>query len=54
MLEAMGHHTDFIDMLRLFDEPGPFSIESLLNGISTKVPSLFGLMYKAGERVSGL
>jgi processive 1,2-diacylglycerol beta-glucosyltransferase len=53
-LEAMEHHTDFIDMLRLFGEPGPISIESLLNDISTKVPNLFGLMYRAGERVSEL
>ncbi|MBR4743084.1 MAG: glycosyl transferase, partial [Oscillospiraceae bacterium] len=51
-LEAMGHQTDFVDMLRLFGEPGPISIESLLNDISTRVPNLFGLMYKAGERVS--
>ncbi len=53
-LEAMGHNTDFIDMLHLFGEPGPISFESLLNVISTKVPNLFGLMYKAGERVSEL
>ena len=53
-LEAMGHNTDFIDMLHLFGEPGPISFESLLNVISTKVPNLFGLMYKAGERVSDL
>lgn len=53
-LEAMGHQTDFIDMLHLFGEPGPISIEALLNDISTKVPNLFGLMYKAGERVSEL
>ncbi len=53
-LEATGHHTDFIDMLHLFGEPGPISFESLLNVISTKVPNLFGLMYKAGERVSEL
>ena len=53
-LEAMGHHTDFFDMLHLFGEPGPISIESLLNRISTKTPNLFGLMYKAGEKVSAL
>ena len=53
-LEAMGHQTDFIDMLHLFGEPGPISIEALLNDISTKVPNLFGFMYKAGERVSEL
>ena len=53
-LEAADHATDFIDMLRLFGEPGPISIESLLNDISTRVPNLFGLMYKAGERVSEL
>ena len=51
-LKATGHDTDFIDMLHLFGTPGPISFESLLNVISTKVPSLFGLMYKAGERVS--
>ena len=53
-LEAMGHHTDFFDLLQLFGEPGPISVESLLNVISTKAPNLFGLMYKAGERVSAL
>ena len=53
-LEAMGHHTDFFDMLHLFGEPGPVSMESLLNRISTKIPNLFGLMYKAGEKVSAL
>lgn len=53
-LVKMGHYADFIDMLRLFGEPGPISFESLLNVITTKVPNLFGLMYKAGERVSEL
>ena len=53
-LEAMGHETDFFDMLHLFGEPGPISVEGLLNVISTKAPNLFGLMYKAGERVSAL
>ncbi|MBR6028826.1 MAG: hypothetical protein IKP40_07010 [Clostridia bacterium] len=53
-LEAMGHHTDFFDMLHLFGEPGVISMESLLNRISTKAPSLFGLMYRAGEKVSAL
>ena len=53
-LEAMGHSTDFFDFLHLFGEPGPIPIESLLNVISTKVPNLFGLMYRAGERVSEL
>ena len=53
-LEGMGHHTDFFDMLHLFGEPGPISMESLLNHISTKTPSLFGLMYRAGEKVSAL
>ncbi len=53
-LEAMGHHTDFFDLMHLFGEPGPLSIESLLNRISTKTPGLFGLMYKAGEKVSAL
>ena len=53
-LEDMGHQTDFFDMLHLFGEPGPISIEALLNQISTKVPNLFGLMYRAGEKVSGL
>lgn len=53
-LEALGHETDFFDLLHLFGEPGPISMESLLNRISTKAPSLFGLMYKAGEKVSAL
>ena len=53
-LSAMGHHTDFIDMLHFFANPGPINSESLLNVISTKAPNLFGLMYKAGERVSEL
>ena len=52
VLENRGHHTDFFDMLHLFGTPGPISMESLLNVISTKVPNLFGLMYKAGEKVS--
>ena len=30
-LESMGHQTDFFDMLHLFGEPGPISIEALLN-----------------------
>ena len=53
-LEAMGHETDFFDMLHLFGEPAPISVEGLLNVISTKAPNFFGLMYKAGERVSAL
>ena len=53
-LEAKGHETDFFDLLHLFGDPGPIGIEGLLNVISTKAPSLFGLMYKAGERVSAL
>ena len=53
-LEDRGHQTDFFDMLHLFGEPGPVSMESLLNNISTKAPSLFGLMYRAGEKVSSL
>ena len=53
-LEKRGHQTDFFDMLQLFGEPGPISIEALLNHITTKVPDLFGLMYRAGERVSEL
>ena len=53
-LEAMGHEVDFFDMLHLFGEPGPISMESLLNVISTRAPGLFGLMYKAGEKVSAL
>ena len=53
-LENLGHHTDFFDLLHLFGEPGPISMESLLNRISTKTPNLFGLMYKAGEKVSAL
>ena len=53
-LEAAGHRTDFFDMLHLFGEPGPVSIEALLNHISTKAPNLFGWMYRAGEKVSAL
>ncbi|MBR4131512.1 MAG: hypothetical protein IKT99_00920 [Oscillospiraceae bacterium] len=53
-LEAMGHETDFFDLLHLFGDPGPIGVEDLLNVISTKAPNLFGLMYKAGERVSAL
>ena len=53
-LDAMGHETDFFDLLHLFGEPGPIGIESLLNVISTKAPNLFGLMYRAGEKVSAL
>ncbi len=53
-LEAMGADTDFFDMLHLFGEPGPISVDQLLNVISTKTPSLFGLMYRAGEKVSSL
>ena len=54
VLETMGHETDFFDLLHLFGEPGPVSMDGLLNVISTKAPNLFGLMYKAGERVSAL
>ena len=53
-LDAMGVISDFFDMLHLFGEPGPISVDQLLNVISTKTPNLFGLMYKAGERVSSL
>lgn len=53
-LEAMGHQTDFFDLLHLFGNPGQIGVEDLLNVISTKAPNLFGLMYKAGERVSAL
>ena len=53
-LEAMGVHTDFFDMLHLFSEPGPIRVDQLLNVISTKTPDLFGLMYRAGEKVSSL
>jgi processive 1,2-diacylglycerol beta-glucosyltransferase len=53
-LEAKGCGTDFFDLLHLFGEPGPISMESLLNVISRRAPNLFGLMYKAGERVSAL
>ena len=53
-LERMGAETDFFDMLHLFGSPGPISVEQLLNVISTKAPSLFGWMYKTGERVSAL
>ncbi|MBO4379014.1 MAG: hypothetical protein J5889_08620 [Clostridia bacterium] len=53
-LDARSVYTDFFDMLHLFGEPGPVSMEQLLNVISTKAPNLFGLMYKAGERVSAL
>ena len=53
-LEDLGCHTDFFDMLHLFGEHVPIGIEPLLNVISTKAPNLFGLMYRAGERVSEL
>ena len=53
-LEAMGHHTDLFDLLHLFGEPGPISVEALSNHLSTKAPNLFGLVYKAGEKVSAL
>ena len=53
-LEVKGYHTDFFDLLHLFGEPGPITMEALLNRISTKTPALFGLMYKAGEKVSSL
>lgn len=53
-LEARGCETDFFDMLHLFGEPGPIRVDSLLNVISTKAPNLFGLMYRAGEQVSGM
>ena len=53
-LESKGISTDFFDMLHLFGEPGPISMEQLLNVISTKAPNLFGLMYRAGEKVSAL
>ena len=53
-LEKKGVETDFFDMLNLFGEPGPIHMDKLLNVISTKAPSLFGLMYRAGEKVSAL
>lgn len=53
-LDAMGVVSDFFDMLHLFGEQGPISVDQLLNVISTKTPNLFGLMYRAGEKVSSL
>lgn len=53
-LEAKGVQTDFFDMLNLFGESGPLHPDQLLNVISTKAPNLFGLMYRAGEKVSAL
>lgn len=53
-LDKKGHQTEFLDMLHVFGEPGPISIESALNTISSKKPEVFGLMYKAGEMVSAL
>ena len=53
-LNAVGVDSDFFDLLHLFSDPGPISVDQLLNVISTKTPSLFGLMYKAGEKVSSL
>lgn len=53
-LEARGVQTDFFDMLNLFGNPGPIHVDQLLNVISTKAPNLFGLMYRAGEKVSSL
>lgn len=51
-LDARGHETEFLDMLRVFGEPGVLNIEKLLNTISSKSPDMFGLMYKAGEMYS--
>ena len=52
VLDAGGHETQFLDILRLFGEPGPLSIETVLNTISTKAPDMFGWIYKAGEMFS--
>ncbi len=51
-LDARGHQTEFLDMLRLFGEPGPLNVEALLNTISSRAPDVFGLMYRAGEMYS--
>lgn len=53
-LARRGHQTVFLDMLHTFGEPGPLSIETVLNTISTKTPDVFGLVYKAGEMVSAV
>lgn len=53
-LEAEGVHTDLFDMLHLFGETGTVPVEKLLNVIAAKVPTLFGMIYRAGERVSSL
>lgn len=53
-LDRMGVTTDFFDMLHLFGERKPISVEQLLNVISTKAPNLFGWMYRTGEKVSAL
>lgn len=52
VLNRRGHETEFLDMLRLFGEPGPLSIEAMLNTISTHAPELFGVMYRAGAMYS--
>ncbi len=51
-LDSRGHETEFLDMLQLFGEPGPLSIETVLNTLSSKAPEVFGLMYRAGEMYS--
>ncbi len=51
-LDGRGHKTEFLDMLHMFGDPGPLSIDNVLNMISTKTPEVFGLMYKAGEMYS--
>ena len=51
-LDKRGHQTEFLDMLRLFGEPGPLNIESALNAISSRAPELFGVMYRAGAMYS--
>lgn len=50
--QARGHQADFLDLLRMFGEPSALSFEKILNHISTKTPSLFGMMYFAGEKYS--
>ena len=44
-----GHRTNFVDLLRLGGEPGALSFDRVLNGISSRTPEVFGMMYRAGQ-----
>ena len=47
-----GHRTNFVDLLRLGGEPGALSFDRVLNGISSRTPEVFGMMYRAGQAYS--